>query len=83
MPVVTGCLDRGQAKFFSIFVNRLVVRTSIPMQHAMRCAGGMNTVNAERIRIMTSRRPSIKRDNGCLGGFAYEQANTLVHRLRL
>ena len=41
-------------------------------------------VNAERIGTMTSTRLSTKHDSGCLGGFAYEQANIApTHPLRL
>ena len=40
-------------------------------------------VNAERIGTMTSTRLSTTNDSGCLGGFAYEQANTPSHPLRL
>jgi hypothetical protein len=43
-----------------------------------------NIIIAERTGTMTSKRLSTKHDSGCLGGFAYEQANIAQsHPLRL
>ena len=76
--------DLQSIEIFRFLVNQTRSWSSIPLR--MREGRSLRRIitTLKELEPMTSIRLSTKQDSGCLGGFAYEQANMLPsHPLRL
>ena len=66
---------KTRPRFFRFLVNQTGAPTSFLLRTRDWRSLRRIITNAERTGTMTSTRLSTKHDYGCLGGFAYEQAN--------